>query len=260
MLTLDGTLEPDSHALLQSEFDHALAEVPTAVVCSADAVTHADQSVPGWFVAMARQAAEWPGIPSLLACAGSHAVATQMRQVAGNGPTVFPTVVQALEDVTSRRPRVEARFPLPPRPEVVKHARDIVETACLEWDAIEYAWSATLVASELITNAILHTATPAELICSYEPGRFRLSVRDALDQPPTRLEPTSETEHGRGLLLVHQLTHSWGTLPTSDGGKLIWCLLAPDGDPSPASSPPGPRSRCVEGTPWVEGIDRHGRV
>ncbi|MGH8869660.1 MAG: ATP-binding protein [Actinomycetes bacterium] len=230
VVTLTGRLAAKSYAQVRTAFNYALAELPDAVIFDVDAVTHAHRDTSDWFAAMAGQAAQWPGIPWVLAGADGGPVSRLVRHNGGSSLPRFLTVAEALEAMSTARARVEARFVLPPKPEAVGAARQFVAAACREWNATAYEWAAPLVTSELVTNAVLHTGTSVQVICSYGDNGFRLAVRDGLGEPPTRLNPTPDGERGRGLFLVHRLANGWGTLPTSDGGKVVWCLVAPSDD------------------------------
>ncbi len=84
-----------------------------------------------------------------------------------------------------------------------------------------------LLASELVTNAIVHAATPLELHAQSLGCGVRVEVHDGVNRPPV-LEPQSDSntssEHGRGLFLVAALADRWGW----DGyasGKSVWFEL-----------------------------------
>ena len=79
-----------------------------------------------------------------------------------------------------------------------------------------------LLASELVTNAVVHGSTPAELRLRRTPGRVALEVSDSASQVPRRQRPGDDEEHGRGLLLVSSLSEQWGIRPTRRG-KAVWC-------------------------------------
>src|SRR5262245_42831058 len=72
---------------------------------------------------------------------------------------------------------------------------------------------ATLVVSELVTNAIAHS-TGSQVVCRLHAGRagLRIEVEDqgggaATPHPRT---PVPDDEHGRGLVLVGALSTAWG--------------------------------------------------
>ncbi|WP_210592493.1 ATP-binding protein [Streptomyces sp. GESEQ-35] len=103
--------------------------------------------------------------------------------------------------------------------------------------------TAELMASELLTNAHLHTAGPYALrLRPMESGRLRVAVWDTDPRVPPGFradgvplaEPPLDAEDGRGLHLVRASADSVGVsvlreLGASKGGKLLWaeCPVAP---------------------------------
>lgn len=92
--------------------------------------------------------------------------------------------------------------------------------------------TAALVISELVTNAILHTAS-SRVVCELHDhdDTVRIAVRDegcAPGEPhPSPQQP--EEEHGRGLLLVDALCLSWGAQEYGPG-LLVWAELPRESD------------------------------
>lgn len=91
---------------------------------------------------------------------------------------------------------------------------------------------AELLATELISNAVLHTDGPAALRVRHEAGVLRIGAWDADPEPPDvpgRLADLPDTEGGRGLALVSACAGLWGWQPLSrfgSRGKYVWCELA----------------------------------
>lgn len=83
-----------------------------------------------------------------------------------------------------------------------------------------------LLVSELVTNAVLHAATPIELTMRRTGDGVRVEVHDHDPTLPTRVEnldPLSTS--GRGLALVEALADAAGTESNGDGGKIMWFVL-----------------------------------
>jgi anti-sigma regulatory factor (Ser/Thr protein kinase) len=78
-----------------------------------------------------------------------------------------------------------------------------------------------LVVSELVTNAIRHGAPPIQLRLIRD-DMLACEVTDASSTAPHLRRSRTLDEDGRGLLLVCELTQSWGTRQTTSG-KTIWC-------------------------------------
>ncbi|WP_159945245.1 MULTISPECIES: ATP-binding protein [unclassified Nocardiopsis] len=107
--------------------------------------------------------------------------------------------------------------------------------------------TATLLTSELATNAITHSASGRstgkfEVCVHVAPGWARVEVRDLgnLDESPEpqHRDPYDTAEHGRGLDLVEALSNKWGTEPRGDGmGRKVWFELVWDRADAPAADP-----------------------
>ncbi|MEU1265642.1 ATP-binding protein [Streptomyces cellulosae] len=91
---------------------------------------------------------------------------------------------------------------------------------------------ATLIVSELVTNAIQHgSGTQVTFTMTVRDGFLHLAVNDETPCRPVTRNAPDDAERGRGLFLVDCLASAhrgkWGT---SDDGTTTWCRLAvPDG-------------------------------
>jgi len=92
--------------------------------------------------------------------------------------------------------------------------------------------TAELLATELVSNAVLHTKGPAALRVRWSPpGTLRLGAWDAdpePPEPPRSPDHLAEAENGRGLVLVRACADVWGWQPQSrngNRGKYVWCEL-----------------------------------
>jgi anti-sigma regulatory factor (Ser/Thr protein kinase) len=87
--------------------------------------------------------------------------------------------------------------------------------------------TASLLVTELVTNAVLHASGPGVCLTVDEVGTsMRVAVRDGSIQVPRRAAdaPDGIQTRGRGLFLVEQLSASWGWEPLRDG-KRVWFEL-----------------------------------
>ncbi|NUT09581.1 MAG: ATP-binding protein [Nonomuraea sp.] len=86
-----------------------------------------------------------------------------------------------------------------------------------------------LIASELVTNALVHAAAEwVRMLLVPERGFWRLTVidpgRNGLVPHPRVSEETDES--GRGLRVVHDATGGlWGTYRTLVGERVVWALV-----------------------------------
>ncbi|MEU6531124.1 ATP-binding protein [Streptomyces sp. NPDC046928] len=136
------------------------------------------------------------------------------------------------------------RFELAAHPGSAAQARRLTTARLSGWAVCEDTCeTAALVVSELVTNAIVHTASE-HIVCELHDGAdlVRIAVRDegcAAGEPhssPAR----QEEEHGRGLLLIDALCHAWGA-HEHGSGLIVWAELprAAAGDPVAGGEPRG---------------------
>ena len=125
---------------------------------------------------------------------------------------------------------------LPHSPASVVAARSHIGTDLHEAGIVTPAiGDATLVVSELLTNAILH-ARPlpgARVLVAWalRERSLEVAVSDggSMTRPQTA-RPSLSSIGGRGLAIVENLSWRWGVLP-SDFGLTVWAVLpAPGGD------------------------------
>ena len=105
-----------------------------------------------------------------------------------------------------------------------RRARMVVAAQCAAWGLDGVSEDASLIVSELVSNAVQHAGTLIQLtLCAY-PGLLRLEVSDQSTRPLRRPTPTALTDGGRGLLLVDSLAGHYGVEGRPDG-KTVWAEL-----------------------------------
>lgn len=83
--------------------------------------------------------------------------------------------------------------------------------------------SAILVASELVSNALLHGGGVGRVVVECDSTTIRITVHDdAPELPQPRRVPPPVG--GRGLHIVQRLAQDWGAVPCPDG-KDVWAQL-----------------------------------
>jgi anti-sigma regulatory factor (Ser/Thr protein kinase) len=88
---------------------------------------------------------------------------------------------------------------------------------------------ALIVVSELVTNAVRCGATQGRLTYRLEDGYLEVAVTDNGTGWPQLRDAGPTDTHGRGLLVVTQLSSSVGADPVA-GGKQVWARLAVPSD------------------------------
>ena len=101
------------------------------------------------------------------------------------------------------------------------------------------AGTAELLVSELVTNAVRFSASSARPLRNSKradvslislslrlfPSSLLIEVYDTSSDPPIEPSLDDYAENGRGLILVDALSKEWSYFFTSDGGKVVYCLL-----------------------------------
>ncbi|KOX10699.1 hypothetical protein ADL05_24530 [Nocardiopsis sp. NRRL B-16309] len=109
--------------------------------------------------------------------------------------------------------------------------RSTAQTWGVSGDAIDVL---ELIASELVTNAVVHTRSHLPLVLALlreHDGTVGVAVRDhgSDDGTAPALGRATDVEHGRGLVLVDALSRAWGARPLldehPDRGHLVWALV-----------------------------------
>lgn len=109
----------------------------------------------------------------------------------------------------------------------ISAARADVRRAALDLDP-EVSTSAELVASELMTNALLHGGGAGQLRISHtSAGGLRVAVADGERRAPIVGVSSESSMTGRGLALVRRLSAAWGVTPMPEGGKEVWATIEP---------------------------------
>ncbi|MFD8750860.1 SpoIIE family protein phosphatase [Kitasatospora sp. NPDC059577] len=126
-----------------------------------------------------------------------------------------------------------ATLPLTGDHAMVAHSRRFTRETLEAWGLGALVDWAELLTSELITNALVHAGSPTQLrlFCNRV---LTVEVADRETETPRIRRARTEDEGGRGIHLVNELAHRWGSRRT-DGGKVVWFELElPPGAPPTA--------------------------
>jgi anti-sigma regulatory factor (Ser/Thr protein kinase) len=124
---------------------------------------------------------------------------------------------------------VRAVISLPAHPSSTRDARRFVRDTLRQWRLDGLTHEAELLASELVTNVVLHAGTPFEVALTHDDhDPLRIEVRDGSRRAPRRHHYSEEASTGRGMLLVESLSLRHG-VEVVDDGKLVWFELAAEG-------------------------------
>ncbi|POX52065.1 protein phosphatase [Streptomyces sp. Ru72] len=123
-----------------------------------------------------------------------------------------------------------ADWSMPADPARVKDVRAAVIRRLADWGLEEVSFTAELLLSELVTNAVRYGSGPIHVRLIHD-RTLICEVADTSSTSPHLRHAATYDEGGRGLFLVAQLAQAWGTRYTAEG-KVIWAecaLQAPSG-------------------------------
>lgn len=120
-------------------------------------------------------------------------------------------------------------------------ARALTRDRLRRWAVGQLTADATLLVSELVTNAVLHARTEVTLTLAVADGVLEVGVADGAAHLPVPRDGTDPqgrragprpirwtAEGGRGLHLLETLAESWGVAVGADGKQVWFCLAVPD--------------------------------
>jgi anti-sigma regulatory factor (Ser/Thr protein kinase) len=125
---------------------------------------------------------------------------------------------------TPARAAVVATTTLPAEPSMVATGRRFVADTLRGWDCSALRDTATLLASEVLTNSVRYGVGPLELRLRRGADQLVVEVADRDARLPELRIAEDTDEGGRGLFLVDAFASSWGARPL-ENGKAVWFSL-----------------------------------
>lgn len=155
-------------------------------------------------------------------------------------------------DVVHPIPLLAASLRLVAVSSAVGHSRMFVRHTLDRWNLTGHEESATLIMSELVTNAIKASGITdpdpkpwqikEEHVIAVQlrvtDGSLGVDVWDRTPETPVRENPDFNATSGRGLLLVEAVAERWDIYRPHVGGKVVWAELPLVAAEAPASDPP----------------------
>ncbi|GAA1748730.1 ATP-binding protein [Streptomonospora arabica] len=136
------------------------------------------------------------------------------------------------------------QYRLPGTPEAAREAREYVTSALGPNNPL--LSEAQLIASELVTNAYLHSRsglpdgtigfTVAPLVCGCFIEVADAGPRSSAPTSPRVRVPDGDEAEGRGLLLIDATAYAWGDTACPCGGRSVWALLVHAGEQAQADA------------------------
>jgi PAS domain S-box-containing protein len=127
----------------------------------------------------------------------------------------------------------EVTLTLEPLPVSAAKARAFVTRVLAETGRNDWAESAQLAVSEIVTNAVLHAHTRVDVTVRVSDDELRIEVRDDNPHLPTQRSYESGATTGRGMELVAAVSAECGVTPVAPVGKVVWFVIRQaDSEPS----------------------------
>jgi anti-sigma regulatory factor (Ser/Thr protein kinase) len=104
-------------------------------------------------------------------------------------------------------------------------ARRFMEETLQRWSCGDLLDVVNLLVSELVTNAVVHGGSEADVSVVLTPTALRVEVADQDTSMPVPTEADDWATSGRGLALVELMSEAWG-IDRRPNGKAIWFEVA----------------------------------
>lgn len=111
---------------------------------------------------------------------------------------------------------------LPPEPASASAARRFTQEVLSDWQEGDLSEIVALLVSELVTNAVLHAASPVDVALRRRGPAVRVEVADTSPVIPGAREFGDDATTGRGLALIDALSEDWGVDTIPQDGKVVW--------------------------------------
>ncbi|GIH29264.1 ATP-binding protein [Acrocarpospora phusangensis] len=118
-------------------------------------------------------------------------------------------------------------------------ARRFAAQTLRDWGLPQVTDDVQLVVSELVTNALRHAladglngdaaGAPVQLRLASQSYHVACAVRDPSERAPMMCPEDDFAESGRGLLLVQELSLTWGWTILRGSGKVVWAIFTVPG-------------------------------
>jgi anti-anti-sigma regulatory factor len=219
-----GQLDADTAAQLRAALISSLAQQPAGVLVEGSELVVVDDRALAVLASVALESSHWPGVP-LVVSGPPATVAAVDRLRASRYIRTCPDESAALAVLHRSPVPPSRRQQIEPDRDAPAMARLAVREFCAEQSLGGDGDAAQLVASELVTNAVIHAGTTMEFTLRYVSPLLHIAVCDGSGQVPRIHSIVDENaESGRGLLLVDALATAWGSL-VPDSGKVVWATV-----------------------------------
>lgn len=234
---LSGVPDPSAATRILVTLHECLAEQPVLLVLDVSGLAPDGTEGLRPLGVVVDAAFRWPGIRVAFAGA-SRKLRDQLAGLVTSGTADFYPDADAAAAAGRRLP-VPARetAELSPDRGAPAAARELVAEVCRRWQLNRWSRLVQLLASELVTNAVVHAGTSISFTLRHLRGTLQVVVRDrdprlVAEPPPSDPGGVPDGHSGRGLLLLSSLADDWGSAPTGDG-KVTWANVSLNHVPAP---------------------------
>lgn len=215
-----GAMSIASVPTLRRVVQKGLAEHPGLLLIDVSATAVIDDITVTAFATLARQGAGLD-VPVMLVAPGLP-MAAQLKALGINhSMPIHTSEASARAAFAGRVAPWRLQAELDPVPAATAIARELADEACTRWRLRALADTVSLIATELVANAIQHTGTPVTFVLTRRPSYVHVACRDRSPAIPRR---GGDDEESRGLLIVESMATAWGFTPTLDG-KVVWAAV-----------------------------------
>ncbi|MFZ5870749.1 MAG: SpoIIE family protein phosphatase [Actinomycetota bacterium] len=201
----------------------ALAAGATLVLCSDGLVEDRRRPVTEGLAELARVVSSAIGRHDGDVSTVCDAVLHDMLAGRGHEDDVALLLVHLGEVVADAGNRV-AELSLGPERSSARLARRWAAGTVRAWGLDALQNDVELLVTELVSNAVLHGQSSVDVALRRLDDGVRLEVTDRFGGHPVVVEPGTDAQGGRGLLIVAQVARDWG-YDRTDVGKRVWAEL-----------------------------------
>jgi anti-anti-sigma factor len=218
---LDAYTAPDLRAALL----RCLASQPASLVLDASELSVTDDVGLTVLASVAQQSERWPGTRFAVIGASVDVATSIERMGITRYMKICPDRDTAFRELRQSPVPPLTRHRIAPDRNAPSVARAAVQDFCRAHGVGGDGDAAQLVASELVTNAVVHAGTTIDLTLRLVPPLLHIAVGDGGEgQARIATIVDESSESGRGLLLVDALASAWGTF-VPDNGKIVWATV-----------------------------------
>jgi anti-anti-sigma factor len=223
VLDLSGRLDGSGVAAVEALLTSTLASDQIRVPCDLTGLDYLSAYAVRKLIEVAAARPACPAPVVLCAASGQPERMLAMVDPTGALP-LYATVAQAIADPQGQLRWAQLTLTCDQQA-APRAARAFVGRICKRWELDGILDEATLLTSELDTNAVVHARGAAQIVVQRCADQLTIAVRDGTDVRPMQRTAKPWEETGRGLQLVEALSCADGTYPRSGGGKVVWCSL-----------------------------------